>query len=183
MDACAYRFGFSFAAYDDWWARNPISLDGEAYSEAAFARFQRRTLDSDLMELARRCHERLLHAYRLLNPAASYPKKHRNYGPYDLDRVTYPWDRLCAAYRSLHFDAQIDFFDMHRLREHRRWRRFVEDTCMTPFTTRAEWTRSLLEGVGVLEPDPRSTSLPIEELFDAIIATVKGEDHEHAWLI
>ncbi|MGN3975010.1 hypothetical protein [Tsuneonella sp. SYSU-LHT278] len=183
MDRCAYRFGFSFAVYDDWWARNPISLDVESYSEAAFARFQRCTLDSYLTELARRCHERLLHAYRLLNPAAPYPEGHRRYGPYVLDRLICPWDRLCVLYRSMHFDAQIDFFDQHRLREERRWRRFIEDTCMTPFTERAEWTRSLLEGVGGLAPDPRSTSLPIEELFDAIIATLKGEDHEHAWLI
>jgi hypothetical protein len=183
MDRCAYRFGFSFAVYSDDWARNPIGLDEESYSEAAFARFQRRTLDNDLEELARRCHERLFHAFRLLNPAAPYPRNHPRYGPYALDRLICPWDRLCALYRSMHFDAQIDFFDEHFLREQRRWRRFVEDACMTPFTTRAEWTRSLLEGVGVLAPDPRSTSLPIEELFDAIIATLKGEDHEHAWLI
>lgn len=89
----------------------------------------------------------------------------------------------CVACRSLRFDAQIDFFDAHCLPEQRRWRSFVEDTCMTPFTTRAKWTRSLREGVRVLEADPRSTSPAIEDLFDAIIATPKGKDHEHAWLI
>lgn len=183
MGSCVYRFGYGFAVHSDYWTRNPIGLDEESYSGAEFARFQRRTLESDLQDLARRCHERLLHAFRLLNPAAPFPKNHQRYGPYDVDRLVYLWDRLCALYRSLHFDAQIDFFDAHSLRELRRWRDFMEDTCMTPFTTRAEWTRSLLEGVRVLEADPRSTSPAIEDLFDAVIATLKGEDHEHAWLI
>lgn len=96
MGSCVYRFGYGFALFSDHRARNPIRTDEESYSGTEFARFQRRTLESDLQDMARRCHERLLHAFRLLNPAAPFPKNHQRYGPYDVDRLIYPWDRLCG---------------------------------------------------------------------------------------
>jgi hypothetical protein len=181
MDPCIYRFGLHHATYSRGFHAEITSRDVSSYSEASFARFQRRSIERELRALVDACRRKLSYSFCLLNPAAPWPAALDR--PGCLDRMIIPWDRLCVFYRRNRLDPQLDFFDCHTLREGLRWRDFIEATCTAPFTSRYHWTRSLLEGAAIIPHTPHSTSIPIEELFDAILSNLEGKEHEHDWLI
>lgn len=176
MDNCVYRFGLHHATHSRGFFRPITSYDVTTYSEASFACSQRRNIERDLRTLIDACRRQLVYSSELLHPSAPLPAYLHMTA--SLDRMIIHWDRIGAFYRRHYFDPQLDFFDCHSLREDRRWKDFIDTHCTEPFTSRPEWTRSLLEGADIIPKIPQSTSIPIEELFEAILAYLEGNDHE-----
>lgn len=175
MEFRASRFD-GYAEIDT--ANGPTSIDLDTFSSSSFAWYQRRQSNADLSRLVFACRDRFRYALELLYPASPEVDALAQPRSYPLGRLLYPWDRFCVAYRIARFDPQTDLLEPHCEREERRWSQFVDQHCIKPFTERAVWTRSLLEGVRAIEALPQSTSPPVEEVFAAIIYNIEGVNYD-----
>jgi hypothetical protein len=169
----------SFNGYAEIGTANGLtSIDLDTFNASSFAGYQRRRANADLSRLVFACRDRFRYALELLSPASRGVDALGQSRSYPLVRILYRWDRFCVAYRIAQFDPQTDLLEPHYDREERRWSQFVDHHCIRPFTERAVWMRSLLEGVEAIEPLPQSTSLPVEEVFAAIIYNIEGVNYD-----
>ncbi|WP_394730604.1 hypothetical protein [Altererythrobacter sp. GH1-8] len=134
---------------------------------------QKRSAESNLKELIWLCRERYWYALKLIHPRSYPPDSLFDREALDLGEFYLPWAELCALYRRLVFEPQIDLFEAQRERELRKWHRFLEKECFERVTKCPEWTRCVLETAGLLETHSPGREVHIVEMFDAITENVE----------
>lgn len=115
-----------------------------------FAYIQRRDAPRMVQDLLLRCWSSIRRSLMLIRPG--YPVADPfDVRPYpDLAPLLPAWDRLCCWYRETLFDRQLDLFGDPWEDELQRWHRFVRYRCSEVILDRPDWTRLILESIGIL---------------------------------
>nr|WP_137677797.1 hypothetical protein [Parerythrobacter lutipelagi] len=150
-----------------------LHVSDHSISHDEFAFHQKRSAEADLKELIWLCRDRYVYVLALIKPHALPPESLFDRSALDLANFHLAWSRLCAGYREIAFDQQIDLFEAQRGREIQKWVEFVDRKCFARFKRDPEWTRCVLETANLLEDRPIERELDLAHLIDDIIEDLK----------